>query len=176
MNDTKLTCMICNKTFTRYCSTASHVKRTHNLDIKSYYDKYFKTTTEGFCKNCNKTTEFNGLQNGYREFCSRTCFWQVTTKSEEVKEKRKKTCLKKYGSESFMSTDKFREMSKESCLERYGMTNFGGTPESIAKIKATKLERYGNANYNNQTKMKETKLAKYGNEWYSNREQVALWI
>lgn len=45
-------------------------------------------------KNCNKTTEFNGLQNGYREFCSRTCFWQVTTKSEEVKEKRKKTCLK----------------------------------------------------------------------------------
>ena len=172
MNDPKLTCKICNKTFTRYCSAASHIKRTHGLDIKTYYDKYFKTSAEGFCKKCGKPVDFRDLQNGYREFCSRTCFWQVTTQSEEVKEKRKKTCLEKYESESFMSTEKFREMSKESCMERYGMTNFGGTLDAIAKIKATKLERYGNANYNNQAKMKETKLVKYGNEWYSNRERA----
>lgn len=171
-NDPKLTCKICNKTFTRYCSTASHVKRTHGLDAKTYYDKYFKTPSEGFCKKCDKPVDFRDLQNGYREFCSRTCFWQVTTQSEEVKEKRKKTCLEKYGTESFMSTDKFKKMTKETCLERYGMTNFGGTPESIAKIKATKLERYGDAGYNNQVKMRETKSAKYGNEWYSNREQA----
>lgn len=172
MDDPKLTCKICNKTFTRYCSTAAHVKRTHGLDAKTYYDKYFKTPSEGFCKKCGKPVDFRDLQNGYREFCSRTCFWQVTTQSEKVKEKRKNTCLEKYGTECFMSTDKFKRMTKETCLERYGMTNFGGTLESIAKIKATKLERYGNANYNNQAKMKETKLAKYGNEWYSNREQA----
>ena len=147
--DIKLKCKICGQEFMNYCSVTTHTKRKHKIDSKSYYDTYFKCDNEGFCKNCGISVEYRDLQHGYREFCSRKCFWQYATKQEEVKEKRKYTCLVKFGSEHYISTDDFKQKSEQTNLQICGCKNAGGSSESVAKIKATKLANHGSENYNN---------------------------
>lgn len=170
--DNKLKCKICGQEFTNYSSVTTHTKRKHNVDSKTYYDTYFKLNSEGFCKNCGIAVQYRDLQNGYREFCSRKCFWQLTAKLESTKEKRKQTCLAKFGTKSYMSSSDFKQKAEETNLATVGCKNAGGSAKSIAKIKATKLANHGSENYNNIEQMNATKLAKYDNEWYSNREQA----
>lgn len=170
--DIKLKCKICGQEFTNYCSVTTHTKRKHNIDSKTYYDTYFKLDSEGFCKNCKKPVEYRDLQHGYRAFCSRKCFWQYTTKLQSTKDKRKATCLDKFGTESYMASADFKQKAEQTNLSTCGCKNAGGSTESVAKIKATKLANHGSENYNNIEQMKATKLVKYDNEWYSNREQA----
>ena len=170
--DIKLKCKICGQEFTNYSSVTTHTKRKHNVDSKTYYDTYFKLDNEGFCKNCGKPVEYRDLQHGYREFCSRKCFWQYTTKLQSTKDKRKATCLDKFGTESYMASTDFKRKAEQTNLSTCGCKNAGGSAESVAKIKATKLANHGSENYNNIEQMNATKLAKYDNEWYSNREQA----
>lgn len=170
--DIKLKCKICGQEFTNYCSVTTHTKRKHNIDSKTYYDTYFKTNNEGFCKNCRKPVEYRDLQHGYREFCSRKCFWQYTTKLQSTKDKRKATCLDKFGTKSYMASADFKQKAEQTNLSTCGCKNAGGSAESVAKIKATKFANHGSENYNNIEQMKVTKLVKYDNEWYSNREQA----
>lgn len=170
--DIKLKCKICGQEFTNYCSVTTHTKRKHNIDSKTYYDTYFKTNNEGFCKNCGKPVEYRDLQHGYREFCSRKCFWQYTTKLQSTKDKRKATCLDKFGTKSYMASADFKQKAEQTNLSTCGCKNAGGSAESVAKIKATKFANHGSENYNNIEQMKVTKLVKYDNEWYSNREQA----
>lgn len=170
--DIKLKCKICGQEFANYCSVTTHTKRKHNVDSKTYYDTYFKLDNEGFCKNCGKSVEYRDLQHGYREFCSRKCFWQYTTKLQSTKDKRKATCLDKFGTESYMASVDFKQKAEQTNLFVCNCKNAGGSAESVAKIKATKLANHGSENYNNIEQMKATKLVKYDNEWYSNREQA----
>jgi len=170
--DIKLKCKICGQEFTNYCSVTTHTKRKHNIDSKTYYVTYFKTNNEGFCKNCGKPVEYRDLQHGYREFCSRKCFWQYTTKLQSTKDKRKATCLDKFGTESYMASADFKQKAEQTNLSTCGCKNAGGSAESVAKIKATKLANHGSENYNNIKQMRATKLVKYDNEWYSNRKQA----
>lgn len=135
----KLKCKICGQQFEKYCSVTTHTKRKHNIDSKTYYDTYFKADNEGFCKNCGIPVEYHDLQHGYREFCTRKCFWQYTTKQEATKEKRKQTCLEKYGTTQYMSTKDFKEKSAITNEKLYNSKNVFGSPEIIEKIKATKL-------------------------------------
>ncbi len=170
--DIKLKCKICGQEFTNYCSVTTHTKRKHNVDSKTYYATYFKTNNEGFCKNCGKPVEYRDLQYGYRKFCSRKCFWQYTTKLQSTKDKRKATCLDKFGTESYMASADFKQKAEQTNLSICGCKNAGGSAESVAKIKATKLANHGSENYNNIKQMRATKLVKYDNEWYSNRKQA----
>ena len=170
--DIKLKCKICGQEFTNYCSVTTHTKRKHNIDSKTYYDTYFKTNNECFCKNCGIAVQYRDLQNGYREFCSRKCFWQLTAKLQSTKDKRKATCLDKFGTESYMTSADFKQKAEQTNLSMCGCKNAGGSAQSVAKIKATKLVNHGSENYNNIEQMNATKLAKYDNEWYSNREQA----
>lgn len=170
--DIKLKCKICGQEFTNYCSVTTHTKRKHNVDSKTYYDTYFKLDSEGFCKNCGIAAQYRDLQNGYREFCSRKCFWQLTAKLESTKEKRKATCLDKFGTEFYMASTDFKQKAEQTNLSICGCKNAGGSAQSVVKIKATKLANHGSENYNNIEQMNATKLAKYDNEWYSNREQA----
>ena len=154
--DIKLKCKICGQEFTNYCSVTTHTKRKHNIDSKTYYDTYFKLDSEGFCKNCKKPVEYRDLQHGYRAFCSRKCFWQYTTKLQSTKDKRKATCLDKFGTESYMASADFKQKAEQTNLSTCGCKNAGGSAKSVAKIKATKLANHGSENYNNIEQMKAT--------------------
>lgn len=61
-----------------------------------------------------------------------------------------------------------RQRKKQTCIEKYGDENFKNTNKS----KQTKLEKYGNETFNNRIKAKETTLEKYGVENVSQNNDI----
>lgn len=97
---------------------------------------------------------------------------------EKVLEKRKETCLEKYGVEHHMKCDAGKEAVKasmqekygvdyplqaeevkqkmrETCRERYGVDNVMDVPEVKAKVAQTMMDRYGVERYNQLPEMKQ---------------------
>ena len=62
-------CKICNSEFSKF-GFPSHIKRTHKMDSKLYYDTYIGKPN--ICI-CGKETPFIGLDQGYRKYCSQNC-------------------------------------------------------------------------------------------------------
>lgn len=87
---------------------------------------------------------------GWRTYCSKKCVYN----SPEVKEKRKKTTLEKYGVESFSHiqerihrTDEQKKSAnikrQQTHMKKYGVDHYSKTTEYLEKRKNTNLERYG---------------------------------
>jgi len=89
--------------------------------------------------------------------------------SEESKNKRKQTCLEKYGSVSPLGNKNIQTKSKQTNLEKYGVEYIGASSEIQNKIKQTNLDKYGVEQVlsleNIRQKMKQTNLEKYGTEY-----------
>ena len=169
MDIEKLKCKECGQEFAKIDCVTRHAKIVHKIEPKAYYDKWFKKEGEGICKCCGAETKYWNLEHGYRDFCSRKCFWKVTTQLESVKEKRKQTCKEKYDSENYMQCKDFKEKTEATNLREYGVKNAGGSDVAIAKIKATKLANHGDENYNNMEQTYLTKEIKYGDKYYNNK-------
>lgn len=135
MNNEKLICAICGAEFS---TTGGHPLKKHGITNKEYYDTYLKKEGEGICKSCGKPTKFLGITKGYSKYCSTKC----SNSSDEVKNKRKISCIDKYGTTTPLLNSKVQE-----------------------KIKQTKLEKYGDENYSNREKAKQTNLERYGVEY-----------
>lgn len=71
MNDNLFICQICSKKVKNLNGLTQHIRKTHKLETKDYYDKYIKTNDEGICPCCGSITKFNKF--GYRRFCSKRC-------------------------------------------------------------------------------------------------------
>lgn len=168
----KLKCKECGQEFTKIDCVTRHAKMVHKIEPKVYYDKWFKKEGEGICKCCGAETKYWNLEHGYRDFCSRKCFWKVTTQLESVKEKRKQTCKEKYDSENYMQCKDFKEKTEVTNLREYGVKNAGGSDIAITRIKATKLANHGDENYNNMEQTYATKELKYGDKYYNNFKQT----
>ena len=169
MDIEKLKCKECGQEFTKIDCVTRHAKMIHKMEPKAYYDRWFKKEGEGICKCCGVETKYWNLEHGYRDFCSRKCFWKVTTQLESVKEKRRQTCKEKYDSENYMQCKDFKEKTEVTNLREYGVKNAGGSDVAIAKIKATKLANHGDENYNNMEQTYATKEIKYGDKYYNNK-------
>lgn len=76
----KLQCQICGKQFKTFFSLSSHI-RNHNIYVKDYYDKYFKSEGEGICPISNSETTFDSLERGYFKYHK-----LFVTLSDEIKE------------------------------------------------------------------------------------------
>lgn len=150
------------------------------------------------CEICGNLAKFTGSKKskikGYNTVCEKCSANAVKSKIDKIanklkhrtdadkktsNEKRKKTCLEKYGDENYSQfgsqsfknnlLEKYgdenynnRKQAKQTCLERYGVDhNFKivGFTEKSVKIKC---EKYGNAS--NYEKTKKTNLIKYGVE------------
>lgn len=68
-----LYCSICNQEVNGYRGLASHLRKTHNLSNKEYYDKFLKSKNEGVCLKCGYETTFYRLSKGYLKYCSVRC-------------------------------------------------------------------------------------------------------
>ena len=85
-------------------------------------------------------------------------------------EKRKATCLKRYGVTHVLQNKDIMEKRNNTCLERYGDAHY----TNIEKARQTKLEKYGDENFTNIEKMKKTKLEKYGDKFFTNYKKACL--
>ena len=111
MNKT-VTCAICGKKFSIF-GIAHHIK-THEISFKQYYDNYLRKDNEGYCKICNKPTEFINLTYGYKKYCCRACIY----KDKDIKNKRQQTNIKKYNTKHYTNREKAFETTKKNGMYR----------------------------------------------------------
>ena len=79
-------------------------------------------------------------------------------RTEEAKEKQRKTCLTKYGVDHVSKVSEIKQKIKES----------HSSEEWKQSVRKTKMERYGSTTYNNMEKNQQTKEIRYGNAKYNN--------
>jgi hypothetical protein len=168
LNSDLLKCEICGVTFKDFGNLTSHIKRDHGLTAKEYFDKYVSKDIEHKCIYCDKDTTFISISKGYGTVCE-------DHRKQYSIDKRKETCLKKYGTPIISQAKEIKEKAKNTYLERYGYTTNLLTPEQQQRKKMLNKERYGDENYfktsNFKEKAKRTKEERYGNEIFTNRDK-----
>lgn len=119
------------------------------------------------CK-CSKCHEIKDilLLNLKLPFICHKCIAKINANKETTKERRKATCLAKYGVEYIAQLEETKVKMHQTCMERYGYEYAAQAPEFIEKQKKTNLERYGvTCTLNTQEsidKKKQTWLEHYG--------------
>jgi len=155
-------CKICNREFRNNSGLGRHIKLTHKISSKEYYDTYLKKITEGTCKICGSSTNFRNWSVGYSTYCSTKC----ANLDEEIQNKSKETSYRKTGYTHNTLNPNNKSKVEKTCLERYGVPHYTKTKEYIDKTKATCLNKYGTEysfqSDNNKIKTKATCLEKYG--------------
>lgn len=148
-----LVCKICGKECKRFTSLAYHLKLTHHIDSKNYYDLYLKG--KSFCKTCEKENKYYGLQKGYTIYCSTKCSnadpeikniisikSKIYSNSKDGKEIRSKNGKKNKG------IKRSEEFCKNISMKMNGHVpwnkNFKGcySKESLNKMSISQLERF----------------------------------
>lgn len=120
------------------------IKNIHNLNTKQLYDLIYGP---GKCEHCGSEPSFVNFKQGYLKYCCVSCsnhykdYKRTKEQNDIIQEKRKKTCLSKYGvdhnfklldksgTKNIMHKDNCSELSlnakknkKKTMLDRYGRT------------------------------------------------------
>jgi len=165
-------CKICNREYKDKKSLGAHIKFTHKIYTKNYYDIFYKQLNEDLCQYCYKNkTKFISLSKGYREYCSKSCMssdksgQRGKTKKERYGNKNfnnskqmKETKKERYGEENFVNSEK----AKSTNFERRGVTYIFDDPKVLEKSRQTKKEKYNDPTFVNPEKGRKTCLEKYG--------------
>lgn len=164
-------CKICGREFKNIVALLIHVSENHKIKSKEYYDTYFKKENEGICPVCGKETNYKSFSTGYTKYCP--C---CTFKSDEVKDKIKKTNLNRLGVEWPTQSKDIQEKIKKVSLERYGVDNPAKSQEVKDKVKKTNLEKYGKEYYSQTDEYREhsvnTCIKKFGVENAAQSEDI----
>lgn len=104
---------------------------------------------------CGNNVRFNTSTRQFQKYCSNKCRFDNFSESIET---RKKTCLNKYGSTNFLTSDAGKEKTIKTNMEKYGFKSHTQTekykaskigvsqsPESIVKTKMGMLKRSYNS-------------------------------
>ena len=148
--------------------------KTFNIDVTPILVLYSSVIdhlnyyTPICCKHCGRILTLSQVKG--RRFCSKSC----AAKSDEVRNKTKKTMLQKYGSEHALQVKEFSDKFKKTCLEKYGSENPYSSDVVKSKIKSSLIERYGVDNPSKsqeiKNKAKQTCIEKYGSLPLQNEE------
>lgn len=131
---------------------------------------------------CGKEVEMFTFEKGPRKYCSQSCLQNSeehkinlkTIKNGKSKkelqkslDKRKSTCLKRYGGDAPACSKKVRTKMENTNLKLYGVKNAASNPDIYKKVIETNLEKYGgspNATKKVRRKYKKTCMNRYGVE------------
>jgi len=157
-------CEICGKSYERLAHLSGHVKRVHNIDFKTYYDRYLKVEGEGECETCGAPTTFS--KGKYASFCSNKCInahegvkqkmsasikktlsEKTDSEWEDINKKRVETVLKRHGVENISQKEEIRQSRSEN--------TFLATEENREILKSLDWESI-------QEKRTKTNLKRYG--------------
>ena len=133
------------------------------------------------CPICGKKTPFGKRwSQGFNVTCSKECkkeYDRITLKNnirklstDEVKEKRKRTCLERYGTENVFQNEDVKKKIRRTLMDRYSVEHPSQNPSIRYKMKKTSIERYGVPFYTQTEeyleRSKNTCMEKYGKEYY----------
>jgi hypothetical protein len=136
---------------------------------------------------CGNNVKFIDMNNGFREFCSKSCMYESVdmkdkkiktnllkygvdnpSKLKETKEKVKISNRKKFGVDYPLQSKKVMESLKKANIEKYGVENPQMLKDVREKAKRTMISKYGvehpMLSDNIKNKLKETNLKRYGTE------------
>lgn len=80
------------------------------------------------------------VKNKRKETCLKRYGVENTSQSEEIKNKIKKTNLEKYGFEFVLQLENIKNKSKKTCLEKYGYENYSKTKEWYERTKQIRIK------------------------------------
>jgi hypothetical protein len=100
----------------------------------------------------------------YLQHCSELC--KNTHNSIKGSEKRKQTCMDRYGSTSNLTHPVTQKKIKTTMIEKYGVDHPMKNPDIKQKLGDTKNERFGDPAYNNREKFIDTR-----NNWSDEKLQ-----
>lgn len=99
-------------------------------------------------------------------------------KKQNTIEKRKQTCLKKYGVSHTSKLKSTQDKISQTCLDRYGSKSWLGSKDSKALSKKKSLELFGTEHFSQseetKRRVKETNIKKFGNNYGQNLYLRAL--
>ena len=93
-----------------------HIITMHNMSYKEYYDNTIKKPNEAFCCICNRPTFWDTHRHKYSKHCSKQC----RAIDPNVVEKKKQTCLSKYGVKHVFQSKEIREKILKTTEKHYG--------------------------------------------------------
>ena len=151
-------------------ASAAFRERCKNKDFLEDLDKKKKATRK----------KHFGDENYYdKEKRKKTCLEKYGVesprKTKKVQDKYKKTCLEKYGVENPLQSEEIKKKIKNTCLEKYGVEHIGYSKEAKHKAAKTNMERYGGTlkgSKETAEKIKKTMLEKYGVEVSMQNEEL----
>jgi len=158
-----MVCEICGKETKGCRGLGTHVKLTHKIETKKYYDTFLKKDGDETCKRfgCDNRTTFTDLSLGYNKYCSRICSnidnrernsksllgHRVTeTTKEKIRERNKQKTLSKETKMKIsekLKSEEVRKKIKETCLKNFGVENPMKREEIKEKTRDTMMKRYG---------------------------------
>ena len=131
------------------------------------YNKIVNTTGSYVCKECSYIK---------KEQTNISRYGDSYVKTEEFKEKRKKTCIDKYGVENPLQNKEIVEKVHLTNLQKYGYISPSQVPDFKERAKLTALEHFGVDNAAKSEKVKEktrlTNIRKYGVEYTMQSSEV----
>ena len=154
----KVSCQICSYECKNYNSLAKHLQHQHQMKSQEYYNKYLLKENKNICTNpnCTNTTRFIHLGRGYKEYCSRECYYKDPNYVNPFKDKKhKKEDLEKgvatrMKNGSYVTTQATKDKISKALKGKphyWGVSGTTGTHESAeTKLKQSikALESYKN--------------------------------
>lgn len=127
------------------------------------------------CKYCVKyNMRFDGITNGYKDGCSRSCAIQISRPMSN--QTRKKNTMNRHGVEHTTQLESTKNRMKETNMIRYGFVHAVQNESIKSKIKSTNIKKYGVElplqNLDIMNKMKENNIIKYGFDNPSKSESI----
>lgn len=109
------------------------------------------------CKTCNKI--FQTTPSNSRVFCSGPCAQQYKGIDKSWMDKRRNTCMEKYGVEVAFKSQQVQDLYKKNMMNKHGVSNPFSLKETRDKSKNTTMERFG-VEYASQNKGIGDKISK----------------
>lgn len=121
---------------------------------------------------CGNSVIFIDMINGYREFCSRRCVYD----SSKIKNKRKDTCIEKWGVDNPSKSSQVREKVVETNIKKFGHEWATKSDDIKNKIIDKFIENWGVSNPSKikevRERAKETMFERFGVEHAMHSDEI----
>jgi hypothetical protein len=139
--------------------------KKNNITLNKDYSEDKVTRETIIHANCIYENCLKNVEKNLRQFTKNGCYCNYHIKKLCV-EKRKETCMEKYGVESALQSKEIRDKGKKTCLKKFGVEYASQSKDIKKQIKQTCMEKYGvehsSQSQNVKEKFKQTCMEKYG--------------
>ena len=165
-------CEICKQQINKKLGLRYHLKKEHiDISSKEYVLKYVYGNIFPVCLcGCGEKTSFMLKKNrfglvvkGHRSISMK----------ESTENKRRQTCLAKFGTTCSLQNLQVKEKTKQTNLKIFGVEHFSKTTQFLKKFKQTNLERYGVDSYLQTEHSRTAALEKLKLSWTEIQNQCA---